>query len=202
MIDDTMQLGYQKLARKDVAGACQAWLSYWKAAVKLMEKWKIKTLSRFDEQFLQTQSLFNWCQDFDPLVDPEERLLRENMRRAMAESCFDMGEASKADRLYEDWLAADPGWGWGWIGWSDLYWLFSQRERDYQRAEQILTRAIGIPELRDRNYVLERLSDLHEESGQTEDNITPFVAERRKKIGRNDPCPCGSGKKYKRCCGG
>jgi hypothetical protein len=22
------------------------------------------------------------------------------------------------------------------------------------------------------------------------------------KIGRNAPCPCGSGKKYKRCCGG
>nr|MEE4266970.1 SEC-C metal-binding domain-containing protein [Candidatus Krumholzibacteria bacterium] len=21
-------------------------------------------------------------------------------------------------------------------------------------------------------------------------------------MGRNDPCPCGSGKKYKRCCGG
>lgn len=21
-----------------------------------------------------------------------------------------------------------------------------------------------------------------------------------KKIGRNDPCPCGSGKKYKQCC--
>lgn len=24
---------------------------------------------------------------------------------------------------------------------------------------------------------------------------------REKKIGRNDPCPCGSGKKYKMCCG-
>ena len=24
---------------------------------------------------------------------------------------------------------------------------------------------------------------------------------RRIKVGRNDPCPCGSGKKYKRCCG-
>lgn len=24
---------------------------------------------------------------------------------------------------------------------------------------------------------------------------------RREKIGRNDPCPCGSGKKYKNCCG-
>ena len=22
-----------------------------------------------------------------------------------------------------------------------------------------------------------------------------------KKVGRNDPCPCGSGKKYKYCCG-
>ena len=22
-----------------------------------------------------------------------------------------------------------------------------------------------------------------------------------KKIGRNEPCPCGSGKKYKHCCG-
>ncbi len=29
---------------------------------------------------------------------------------------------------------------------------------------------------------------------------TPFVRE-TPKIGRNDPCPCGSGKKYKRCCG-
>lgn len=24
---------------------------------------------------------------------------------------------------------------------------------------------------------------------------------RRRKVGRNDPCPCGSGQKYKRCCG-
>jgi len=27
----------------------------------------------------------------------------------------------------------------------------------------------------------------------------PVVA-RKKKVGRNDPCPCGSGKKYKKCC--
>ncbi len=26
-------------------------------------------------------------------------------------------------------------------------------------------------------------------------------SESKKKIGRNDPCPCGSGKKYKKCCG-
>lgn len=28
---------------------------------------------------------------------------------------------------------------------------------------------------------------------------TPVIVE---KTGRNDPCPCGSGKKYKKCCGG
>ncbi len=29
--------------------------------------------------------------------------------------------------------------------------------------------------------------------------IAPFVRS-SPKIGRNDPCPCGSGKKYKKCC--
>jgi len=30
-------------------------------------------------------------------------------------------------------------------------------------------------------------------------SIAPFVRS-GPKIGRNDPCPCGSGKKYKKCC--
>jgi preprotein translocase subunit SecA len=31
----------------------------------------------------------------------------------------------------------------------------------------------------------------------------PKVTIRREvpKVGRNEPCPCGSGKKYKQCCG-
>ncbi|MBQ7835668.1 MAG: preprotein translocase subunit SecA [Clostridia bacterium] len=29
----------------------------------------------------------------------------------------------------------------------------------------------------------------------------PVVKKASEKIGRNDPCPCGSGKKYKKCCG-
>lgn len=29
----------------------------------------------------------------------------------------------------------------------------------------------------------------------------PVKASDTKKVGRNDPCPCGSGKKYKKCCG-
>ena len=31
---------------------------------------------------------------------------------------------------------------------------------------------------------------------------TPSAPFSGKKVGRNEPCPCGSGRKYKRCCSG
>lgn len=34
-----------------------------------------------------------------------------------------------------------------------------------------------------------------------EDNITGETTRVGHKVGRNEPCPCGSGKKYKKCCG-
>ena len=33
------------------------------------------------------------------------------------------------------------------------------------------------------------------------DGSTPMPRKAKQSIGRNDPCPCGSGKKYKNCCG-
>ena len=40
-------------------------------------------------------------------------------------------------------------------------------------------------------------------TGTNKDEASPKGPYRRKnaKVGRNDPCPCGSGKKYKQCCG-
>lgn len=38
-------------------------------------------------------------------------------------------------------------------------------------------------------------------SGGGEDTPKRKPVKAEKKIGRNDPCPCGSGKKYKQCCG-
>ena len=49
---------------------------------------------------------------------------------------------------------------------------------------------LAFPELNE-----ERRKELYKESR----NSTTVV--KGKKIGRNDPCPCGSGKKYKKCCG-
>jgi preprotein translocase subunit SecA len=36
---------------------------------------------------------------------------------------------------------------------------------------------------------------------QTQENSRPQPVKVEKKVGRNDPCPCGSGKKYKQCHG-
>jgi len=52
-----------------------------------------------------------------------------------------------------------------------------------------------VEEMRERqrqDYIMSRGEDTP--ASQT-------VRREEKKIGRNDPCPCGSGKKYKRCCG-
>ena len=43
-------------------------------------------------------------------------------------------------------------------------------------------------------------SELHEILIKRDKNIIKFPTTQRQKIGRNDPCPCGSGKKYKKCC--
>ena len=38
-------------------------------------------------------------------------------------------------------------------------------------------------------------------AGQSQDSMRVRQVVRGRKVGRNSPCPCGSGKKFKRCCG-
>ena len=47
---------------------------------------------------------------------------------------------------------------------------------------------------REKNF-LQKMVEQYE----LEDKLMPIVTN-QEKIGRNDPCPCGSGKKYKKCC--
>lgn len=48
---------------------------------------------------------------------------------------------------------------------------------------------------------IEYLHNLHYARSEKKD-VEPAEVESKKKIGRNEPCPCGSGKKYKKCCMG
>ncbi|RLD73510.1 MAG: hypothetical protein DRI87_03770, partial [Bacteroidetes bacterium] len=54
----------------------------------------------------------------------------------------------------------------------------------------------------DRSKMKEERGDLLSQSysnTQEQARVQPVKVE--KKVGRNDPCPCGSGKKYKHCHG-
>ena len=55
-------------------------------------------------------------------------------------------------------------------------------------------------EVRDEEFQHEQSDDL-EYKGADADGNKPKQVVKEPKIGRNDPCPCGSGKKYKKCCG-
>jgi len=88
---------------------------------------------------------------------------------------------------------------------------------DRDKVEQAAL--IGINEDRDVKYYIAGIVDLEaipEEKREmeigTDENPTPLIPflpdlntnttyKAEKKPGRNDPCPCGSGKKYKKCCG-
>jgi preprotein translocase subunit SecA len=43
-----------------------------------------------------------------------------------------------------------------------------------------------------RDYIMSRGEDI---------KAPETIKREGEKVGRNDPCPCGSGKKYKKCCG-
>jgi len=52
---------------------------------------------------------------------------------------------------------------------------------------------------RKQTFVMSR-GESGQAGGKTESGKGVTIRREGKKVGRNDPCPCGSGKKYKKCC--
>lgn len=65
-----------------------------------------------------------------------------------------------------------------------------------ERVGKVLTADDDASHFRGRHDRLKRLYRLYSERVYA---VTTKVRD-AKKVGRNDPCPCGSGKKYKKCC--
>ena len=70
------------------------------------------------------------------------------------------------------------------------------------RKDTVLTVLFSRPamELRRREVAKQKMASLAGVGGEKE-KPKPIVRRASEKVGRNDPCPCGSGKKYKQCCG-
>jgi len=65
-------------------------------------------------------------------------------------------------------------------------------------------RAKEIASIFDKNgwqFILGIEPDKTEDISDLEKLLDPPKPVQSEKVGRNDPCPCGSGKKYKKCCG-
>ena len=174
----------------------------------------------FDRRLLEER--VSLCEEAQRRFEPQDDLTTGNRRRALAESYFELGQKAKTDALFRGWLEADPQWGWGWIGWSDAYRFTKTEFGDLNRSEQLLREGLSIAGVRNYPDIAERLADLLHSVGraheakefgqqaqtptsarveQPPDNRHIEVAGKAPKVGRNDPCPCGSGRKFKKCCG-
>ena len=74
--------------------------------------------------------------------------------------------------------------------------VFDQIYKAQQGGEQVVYNPTE-PFLDDMREMLAEIIKEDLEDHQPENAQTP----KKRKIGRNEPCPCGSGKKYKHCCG-
>ena len=70
------------------------------------------------------------------------------------------------------------------------------------KKDTVLTVLFAKPamELRRREVAKQKMAALANVGGEKA-KPKPVVRRASEKVGRNDPCPCGSGKKYKQCCG-
>lgn len=150
----------------------------------------------------------------------EERPMAERARHAIAEAYFEKGDIEECDRLFGQWLDDDPQCGRGYLGWFSCY-DHNRRNGDKAKAGEIIERALKAPELRNRLDVVDRALTYYEAADSNKEKVAELRRElsvlqaaepaRRTshkqiptesiKVGRNDPCPCGSGKKYKSCHG-
>ncbi len=79
---------------------------------------------------------------------------------------------------------------------SDLFDEMSTNIRE-DTVKQMLTVVIKSKEETERKQTAKITS----ESGSSDGSEKGRTVRKGKKVGPNDPCPCGSGKKYKKCCG-
>lgn len=83
--------------------------------------------------------------------------------------------------------------------------IIAQTEREWNK----LIKQIGLLQndtrmMLNRGFTPNELSQKHNKCvllADKTDNVIDFQEARKNKVYPNDPCPCGSGKKYKKCCG-
>lgn len=133
-------------------------LLYWSCCLTHnLHNVSLKEQSFFPKKFL-------FCKEY---VKMHENYLDKNMRnlgnirRSFADCYVEKGDFETCDSLYEQWLKKEPDWSWGWIGWSDSYWLFHNKNKpNLIKAKNILEQGLAVKGIGDKNHMKDRLKDL------------------------------------------
>jgi hypothetical protein len=188
-IDKLIQQGYSRLWEdNDSCGACFRWLSAWEELKRVITSRKIADVAALHRLIPCQEFISNWCQDlemelgnagiddlsymerriaytreFVQLLPASDKLIIQNMRRATAESYYDLGDKENGEITFRKLIEDYPDWAWGYIGWGDMFWLSgtSKTSPDYKRARSIYES--GLESCVDEVSVIkERLQDLAE----------------------------------------
>lgn len=79
----------------------------------------------------------------------------------------------------------------------EAYQMFSELMTNIQK--QLVYNIFKIAEVRKMAPTI--MAQARKTFSSSAKEVNAAAVEKEKKVGRNDPCPCGSGKKYKKCCG-
>ena len=165
----------------------------------------------FDEDFLDGHK--------DASADEIKRFMKEEAKEAYADKVKEFGEEAfrevervvllrVVDQRWMDHIDAmdqlRQGIGLRAVGQIDPVRAYAEEGFDMFEAmnESIREETVRImyhvqnPEKMERKQVAKEVKTVNPDTGVQEP-----IRRTEKKVGRNDPCPCGSGKKYKHCCG-
>jgi uncharacterized protein YchJ len=106
------------------------------------------------------------------------------LRNYLVETCTIMGERFPE---YDEWRAAEK----------------TEKEEHWERAKELENDPAGLIQ-----FALEKMTGKTSAAALKQESPVsrqlhlnhPLKTGSKQKVGRNDPCPCGSGKKFKKCC--
>lgn len=188
-INKLMTEGYFLKGQDEFIAACNIWQSLWEE-IKRNIPGRVKSVEELGHIFITDEYLFKWCQDYEMVLEeagqidsaffekrikfckefcdylPDtDQIIVHNMKEAMAESYFGLGNVEQGDTAFMLLISEYPNSAWAFLGWGDMYYFYRMHEKvplDYQRAKKIYQEALT-RELDDRALILDRLAELEAE---------------------------------------
>ena len=203
---------YDLMESQDYVYPIDDWLEDYE--IELGNAGKYKERIAFCQKVLE---IFDWQDEDD-----------SGFRCGIGESLFQEGKTAEAYEYYENWLSDDPQ---NVNGINSFSWILFENGDAEKAYEVVRNVTWGVSCDMDNSILFMRAKQLadyvgkedeskwyQQQSEKFEDSLAEWEMDedeifdefampkqitvvKEKKIYPNDPCPCGSGKKYKKCCG-